>query len=287
MNGLLAQYACIWEVSARKVGNVHPRAAHPDADFVAFLFSAAAIRWKTHRVADGRLGELVLSAVRESRAAVPTNTNLGLVLMLAPLVGVDIRSDLRTCVINDLQRTTVRDASLVYEAIRLANPAGLGRVPDQDVHGEPTVTLREAMKRAADRDLVARQYANGYADVLDLGVPAFLTAFEKFRRIEPAVIACQLRWLAEFPDSLIARKKGRPAAEQVRRRAAKVLQLGGLDTSEGRQAGIELDGHLRADGNKLNPGTTADLVAACLFVALRENMVKPSDPFHWDVPDWL
>jgi triphosphoribosyl-dephospho-CoA synthase len=287
MNGLLAQYACIWEASARKVGNVHPRAAYADADFAAFLISAASIRWRTRRSPDGRIGDLVLNAVRDSKAAIPTNTNLGLILMLAPLVSADPRTDLRMRVVDALQRTTVRDASLVYEAIRLADPAGLGRVPDQDVHGEPTVTLREAMKRAADRDLVARQYANGYVDVFDFGVLAFLAAFEKFRRIEPAVIECQLRWLAEFPDSLIARKKGQSAAEQVRRRAVKVMELGGLDTPEGRRAGVELDRHLRSDGNKLNPGTTADLVAACLFVALRENKVKASDPFYWDVPDWL
>ena len=71
------------------------------------------------------------------------------------------------------------------------------------------------------------------------------------------------------------------------RRARHVLSLGGIGTPEGRRAGVELDAHLRSDGNKLNPGTTADLVAACLFVALRENKVTPSAPFRWNVPDWL
>jgi triphosphoribosyl-dephospho-CoA synthase len=140
---------------------------------------------------------------------------------------------------------------------------------------------------AADRDQIARQYANGYADVFDLGVPMFLAAFEKFGRVEPAVIECQLKWLAEYPDSLIARKNGPDVAEDIRRRVRDVLARGGLDTPEGRRAGVELDRHLRSDGNKLNPGTTADLVTACLFVALRENKVKPSDPFRWDVLDWL
>jgi triphosphoribosyl-dephospho-CoA synthase len=143
------------------------------------------------------------------------------------------------------------------------------------------------MRLAADRDLVARQYANGFADVFDFGVPTFLDAYERFGCVEAAVIDAQLHWLAEYPDSLIARKTGPAVAEDVRRRAAEVVRLGGIATPEGRRAGVELDRHLRSDGNRLNPGTTADLITACLFVALRERKVTPSAPFRWQVPDWL
>ena len=80
---------------------------------------------------------------------------------------------------------------------------------------------------------------------------------------------------------------GTAVAEAVQRRAAEVLRLGGIATPEGRAAGVALDKHLRSDGNKLNPGTTADLITACLFVALRENKVTPSAPFRWQVSDWL
>jgi triphosphoribosyl-dephospho-CoA synthase len=186
-----------------------------------------------------------------------------------------------------LSKLTVDDTKRVYEAIRLAAPGGLGDAPEQDVREEPTATLLEAMKLAADRDLIARQYANNYADVFDLGVPAFLEAFARFGCVEAAVIDCQLRWLAAFPDSLIARKLGLPAAQDVQRRVRGVLALGGLETPDGRAAGVALDRHLRSDGNRLNPGTTADLVTACLFVALREGKIQPSAPFRWDIPDWL
>jgi triphosphoribosyl-dephospho-CoA synthase len=186
-----------------------------------------------------------------------------------------------------LRGLTQRDAHFVYEAIQVAQPGGLGEVPEQDVRNEPTVTLLEAMKLAADRDMVARQYANGFADVFDFGVPAFLDAFAKFECVEAAIIDSQLRWLAEYPDSLIARKNGPAIAEQVQQHARDVQRLGGIATAEGRQAGVELDKHLRSDGNKLNPGTTADLITACLFVALRENRVQPSAPFRWHVTDWL
>ena len=181
----------------------------------------------------------------------------------------------------------VRDAQFVYEAIRIANPGGLGDAPEQDVRGEPTVTLLEAMRLAADRDMVARQYANGFADVFDFGVPAFVNAFAQFGCVEAAIIDSQLRWLATYPDSLIARKNGIAVAEDVQKRAAEVLRLGGIATPEGRAAGVAFDKHLRSDGNKLNPGTTADLITACLFVALRENKVTPSAPFRWQVSDWL
>ena len=143
------------------------------------------------------------------------------------------------------------------------------------------------MRLAADRDMIARQYANRYRDVFKFGVPALLSGFAKFNSIEAAIIDCQLCWMAEFPDSLIARKNGPVVAEDVRRRAAEVQALGGIATPEGRAAGVALDRHLRSDGNKLNPGTTADLIAACLFVALRENKLAPSAPFPWPVEDWL
>jgi triphosphoribosyl-dephospho-CoA synthase len=143
------------------------------------------------------------------------------------------------------------------------------------------------MRLAADRDLIARQYANGFADVFNFGVPALLDAFERFGCVEAAVIDSQLRWLAEYPDSLIARKNGPAVAENVRQMAAAVLLRGGIATPEGRRAGVALDRHLRSDGNKLNPGTTADLITACLFVALRENKVRPSAPFRWQTDEWL
>jgi triphosphoribosyl-dephospho-CoA synthase len=287
---VLLQTSCIWEVSARKVGNVHPASAFSDAPFTAFLVSAAVLARTVGDNASRQeygIGLSVLMACDYTRYYVGTNTNLGIALLLAPLVATRHHRHIRPALAETLSALTREDAAKVYEAIRLANPGGLGAAPEQDVRDEPTVTLLEAMRLAADRDLIARQYANGFADVFDFGVPAFLAAFAKFGRVEPAVIECQLKWLAEFPDSLITRKNGTAVAEDVRRRAVEVMRFGGLDTPQGRRAGVELDRHLRSDGNRLNPGTTADLVTACLFVALRENKVKPADPFRWDVPDWL
>ncbi len=286
-NCFRVQTACIWEATARKVGNVHPNAAFADTSYTDFLLSAAAIAslWTFPRQS---VGHVVIDAVKKTQRRVGKNTNLGIILLLAPfdLTGCSdpLREKLQE-VLNALDAT--HDARWVYEAIRLASPGGLGDSAEQDVREEPSVTLLEAMKLAADRDMVARQYANGFADVFDFGVPKFVDAFTRFGCIEAAIIDSQLRWLATYPDSLIARKNGLAAAEAVQQLATEVLRLGGIETTAGRAAGIALDTHLRSDGNKLNPGTTADLITASLFVALRENKVTPSAPFRWNASDWL
>jgi len=282
------QTACVWEALARKVGNVHPTAPFADVECATFLLSGAAIAPTFHNLEDFlNLGDITLAAVEDTRAWFDANANLGIILALAPLAAIPLHVDLRRHIQQHLGRTTVHDAKQVYRAIRLANPGGLGEASEQDVRSEPTVTLLEAMKLAADRDLIARQYANGFADVFEFGVPALLEGFEQFGSVEAAIVHSQLRWLAAYPDSLIARKNGLVVAEDVQKRAAEVVRLGGIATPEGSRAGVALDKHLRSDGNKLNPGTTADLTAACLFVALRENKLSPSAPFTWKTDEWL
>lgn len=297
-DGFLAQLGCIWEATARKVGNVHRYADFQDTTYLDFVLSGTAIPFAIDRVHQMGVGLTIWGAVSDTRDVVSRNTNLGILLLLVPLVEAArgelaegnmelVAVDCRTELPQVLAELTVRDTEHVYAAIRLANPGGLGDSPEQDVKDQPTVTLLEAMKLAADRDLVARQYANGFADVFDFGVPAFLAGFERFSCVEAAIVDSQLRWLADYPDSLIARKNGPAVAADVQRRAADALRLGGITTSDGRRAGVELDKYLRSDGNKLNPGTTADLITASLFVALREGKVAPSAPFRWDVEDWL
>lgn len=289
--GTLAQIACIWEVMARKVGNVHPTACFPTTTATDFLLSAGAISSAFSTGTEGSsqgIGATVYQAVAATHSLVHQNTNLGICLILAPLAAVATAESLTSATIQrELDRLTQDDADWVYRAIRLAQPGGLGETPTQDVHDSPTVTLLDAMRLAADRDMIARQYANGFTDVLECGVPAFLRAFQRFGCLEAAIIDCQLTWMATFPDSLIARKNGMAHAVAVQSRVREIQSRGGIATGEGRAAAVALDRYLRSDGNRLNPGTTADLIAACLFVALRENMVAPSAPFPWLVEDWL
>jgi triphosphoribosyl-dephospho-CoA synthase len=197
-----------------------------------------------------------------------------MVLLLAPLAKASGGLDLRNAVRDVLDATTVSDAVDVYEAIRLAAPGGMGEVRDQDIRAAPTASLRDVMLLAADRDLIARQYANYFADIFTLGIPALLEGLKRYGRLELAIQHCQLVWLAQHPDSLIQRKCGPEVAGEASRRARKVLESAVIDA-----AYADFDRWLRADGHARNPGTTADLITTCLFAALRERRIGAETPF--------
>src|SRR5262249_20248927 len=159
--------------------------------------------------------------------------------------------------------------------IRGAKAAGLGSVGEQDIGAEPTVTLLQAMQLAAERDQIARQYTNGFAEVFEEGAPALLAGIGRTRSGEGGIIDAHLHLLAKYPDSLIVRKRGLTEAQEASRRAARVLEAGWPGAEKGRKAIRELDDWLREIGHQRNPGTTADLVAASLFVLLRSRKLWP------------
>ena len=281
--GFCAQLACIWEVTASKPGNVNRYYDFENTAFVDYLISAAAIAPVIDEVGQRRVGETVLEGVRATRQVVKSNTNLGILLLLAPLGAVPSGQGLKSGAAQVLERLDVDDAKTVYEAIRLAEPGGLGQVPQEDVRNEPTAGLREDMGLAADRDLIARQYVNNFRDVFELGVPALTCQLDRGHNLETAIIYSHLRFMATYPDSLIARKCGADVAEEARRRAESVLQ-NGWPESHGPHAKHELakfDKWLRSGGNRRNPGTSADLVTASLFVLLREGTIQSPLQYPW------
>lgn len=272
--GLCAQIACIWEATARKPGNVHRYRDFADSTYTDFLLSAAAIAPMMTTACQRRVGATILDAVRATRRVTGTNTNLGIVLLLAPLASVPPEQDLRSGVERILAGLDVEDARLTYEAIRLVAPGGLGNAPEQDVREEPTQTLRQVMALAAGRDLIARQYANSFAEVFNSGVPAMLTGLFHTGSIEGAIIFTHLRLMAHHRDTLIARKCGLVVAEEAARRARAVLDAGWMGFGQ-------LDAWLREEGHVRNPGATADLLTACLFVTLREHLITLPPQLPW------
>jgi triphosphoribosyl-dephospho-CoA synthase len=270
--GAAAQLACLLEASAAKPGNVSPGRPFADMRFRDFIVSAVAIGPAMRAASAQSLGHTILRAVKDTRQATAANTNLGIVLLLAPLAraaAVATRADgLRAAVARTLAETTVDDARLVYEAIRLAAPGGLGTAADQDVASEPSESLLEVMRLAAGRDDVAREYATAFETTFDAGVPTLARLEREGIRGDPATVELFLTLLSRRPDTLIARKAGRAAAESVSRGARRVLERGGARTPEGRAALAAFDAELRDPANRFNPGTTADLSAAVLFVHL-------------------
>jgi triphosphoribosyl-dephospho-CoA synthase len=257
-----AQLACVLEASAEKPGNITPRHDFADTSYEDMLRSAVALGPELGRAAERGVGDTVLAAVRATQRVAGANTNLGIALLLAPLAraallgGVSLRE--RTEEV--LDGLTLDDARGAYAAIRAAGAGGLDEPVEHDVRDEPTLALRDAMDAAAERDSVAAEYATGFALTFERGLPALTRALDAGLGPRPATVRLFLELLAAVPDTLIARKRGPCAAEQVSADAARVLA--------GRASVEAFDASLRRDGNALNPGTTADLVTAVLFVAL-------------------
>jgi triphosphoribosyl-dephospho-CoA synthase len=271
------QLACLVEAGAPKPGNVSPGRHFRDTRYEDFVASAVAIGPALAAAGRQSLGSTILHAVTATDQWTTSNTNLGIILLLSPLARAALHSEgaLRDGVREVLASTTVADAAEVYEAIRRTRPGGLGSSAREDVSATPTVPLRDAMALAADRDSVAREYATDFATTLDVGVPALRAARSAGLGWSEATVETFLRLLATRPDTLIARKLGAAAAATVSRRAREVEDAGGVRTEAGREALEEFDDELRSPNNAYNPGTTADLTCAALFVVILEDGWHP------------
>jgi len=271
------QLACLLEVSAPKPGNVSPGRHFHDTRYEDFLASAVAIGPALAAAGECALGATIFSAVTVTSRWVTSNTNLGIILLLAPLARAALRDEapLRDGVRDVLAATTVADAIDVYAAIRRARPGGLGSSTTEDVGSAPTVSLRDAMELAAERDGVAREYATDFATTFEVGVPALRAARLAGFSWTDATVEAFLRILATCPDTHIARKLGPDAALAVSRHARDVEEAGGVRSEAGRRALARLDEELRDAANARNPGTTADLTCAALFVVILEDGWHP------------
>lgn len=270
--GWCAALAGVLEATAEKPGNVHPRRSFPDLTFDDLVAAATAIAPAMDRAATSRLGRTIRDAVEAARAAVDTNANLGIVLLTAPLAAVPDGVALdASAVDNVLASLDAADAADVWQAIAHARPGGLGRVNRDDVHGPPPVDLRAAMRAAADRDLIARLWAEGFGALFTGPVADLRAALAAGVPPLDAIVECHLRQLAREPDSLIVRRHGPAAAHEVSAEAGAILRL---PSAERAAAVAAFDEALRSP-RRLNPGTTADVVAAALYILLRSGDLVP------------
>lgn len=272
--------ACRLDVETPKPGNVS--VASEGHGMTAAQFVASAQAAVGPLFAHGApVGKRILEAVARTREVAGCNTNLGIVLLVAPLAAAldeldervgDARAaqHWRAATERVLARLTVDDARDAYRAIALANPGGLGEAPEQSVHSAPTVDLRAAMQLAAHRDSIARQYANGFADIFETG----LAAVDEMPAEAPRLVTLNvfLAFLARHPDSHIVRKHGMALAQSVTlaARAQHARWRAAARETAGKDALRDLhawDSELKSRG--INPGTSADLTVATLFVAGR------------------
>jgi triphosphoribosyl-dephospho-CoA synthase len=262
------RWACLAELEAPKPGNVHVFADGHRMTATEFVTSADATA-PSLSAAGARVGERILGAVEATFSAVGSNTNLGIILLCAPLAAAAEREipDLRTSLVEVLQGLDRKDAELTYRAIVFAAPAGLGRSGRHDVFGPATGSLLDAMSEAADRDRIARQYATNFSDIFDVGLPRLDATSRQYPDPRWATLATYLEFLSAFPDTHIVRKYGSAAAEKVCQAAAGLkLSLQTTEHPETMLADIlSWDAALKADG--INPGTSADLTVATLFAS--------------------
>jgi len=278
-----AQAACLLEVSAPKPGNVNCQSDFTDLRYEEFLLSAVAIGPAMESAGRQSLGQTILTAIQDTHRIVQTNTNLGIVLLFTPLArelsrlpnssgwnsAEPVNLDrLRKSLADGLAELTVEDAQKTFAAIRLAQAGGMGRVSQADVSEEPTITLFQAMVLAQERDSIAREYTTGFEITFHTGYPAIKRAYPLTGDFSAAIVQAYLTILAHVPDTLIARKRGMEKAAEVSAWAAETLRLGGVLTIAGRESVARLDVALRDERHTLNPGTTADLTAAALFLFL-------------------
>lgn len=265
--------ACLSELEALKPGNVHIFADGHGMVVQDFIRSADAA---SQEIAKPGLtvGQRIFFAVESTWMAVGCNTNLGIVLLAAPLIHAAFGSSQDTLAERlkaVLQALTVEDAAMTYRAILQASPAGLGESAQHDVHDVPNVSLRDAMREAASRDRVALQYVSNYEDVFR-GAEVYRNAYKQWGWAAWATTVVYLDFLAEISDTHLFRKYGEEVARQVRDEAAyhRNLLLAQENPKKYQRPLLEFDRNLKSRG--LNPGTSADLTVASLLLVELEKM---------------
>jgi triphosphoribosyl-dephospho-CoA synthase len=256
------------ECSAIKAGNIHPRAAYEDLNFGDFVAAAKAIGNAVDRSAGQSVGAIVLESVRAMMEAVRTNTSLGTILLLAPLIATQHRiltKPIPFAINQTLAELTPKDSQDIYQAIQMAKPGGLGNTDAMDVRENAPTCILDAMRLAAEWDDIALQYVSQFELVFDLA--ARLTAKQASGFSMSDAIRClQMELLSERIDSLIARKQGSELAKEVQKRAIRVIESGPFGSDAYEAEWQRFDKGLRDDQHRGNPGTIADLIAAAVFV---------------------
>ena len=271
--------ACEIELQAFKPGNVSVYSAAHDMTVDDFRASAKASA-QPITDSDYSLGEKIYYAVRATREAVACNTNLGIILLCAPLIqAVQTNSgmSLRQALGEVLQSTTEQDADWVFRAIVLAAPGGLGESDSQDVHEKASVNLTEAMALAAERDRIALQYTNCFKDVFEFTVLEYNRAFVLSGDSGWAALSVFAHMLACFPDSHVERKYGKQYSEWIAEEMALLCKA--MDSANKLEEILpmlkSIDEVFKA--KKINPGTSADMTVATVLVVLLEQLFSQGD----------
>ncbi len=271
--------ACRLDVEAFKPGNVSVHSPGHGMTVNDFIISAQA---SVGPLVDPSLtlGERIYQAVKATWEKVGCNTNLGIILLAAPLMEAILcqsEGELRRRLHQTLQATTVPDADWVYRAIRLAKPGGLGEAEAEDVADKPKVTLLKAMELAKKRDRIAYNYVSDYKDVFQQAIPGYHIVVNQWADERWAAVFVFVQLLREIPDSHVERKFGKRYTAMISAKCAHLEDL--LQRAANPEQILpqlkEVDAAFKAAG--INPGTTADLTVATLLAVRLEQLLTPGN----------
>ena len=299
-----AQLASVLEVSGYpKPGNVHRTADLEEATFEQFMASSVAIGPVLMEVAEGGfkagkreikpsdigVGKAIKSAIEDTmKWQKNENTNLGVVMLLVPLTaaaGVTLAREgkigmknLRKNLSEILKSTTYEDALNVYDAILIAEPGGLGDLAELDVKNEKSrkrirgeqISLYEIMKISSEWDGISKEWVTDMRITFEFGYPLIKRLYEKTKNMNTATVQTFLEILSKYPDTFVQRIHGKKIAEKISEKAKTTVERGGMLTSTGGAIVVKFDEELRK--KDINPGTTADLVASSLMLAILDGL---------------
>lgn len=260
--------ACIAEIEALKPGNVHVFADGHGMRVQDFIKSAEASAVAISKP-NLTLGERIYQSVDATWQTVGCNTNLGIVLLCAPIIQCLLHRDsasLQVQLRQVLAETTQEDASWLFKAIVRANPAGLGGADENDVNHSVQCTLLEAMQSSAQKDFIALQYSNGFSHLFDEGLSQYQQALSRMERPAWAVTELYLYWLSHYADSHIKRKYGEVVAQGVQEEARGYYDAFKKQASPNQYLTelLAFDQALKTRG--INPGTSADLTVSTIML---------------------
>jgi len=290
----IAQIASVLEVSGYpKPGNVHRTQDFEDMVFEDFLISGIVVGDVMKKAAEKGakykdkpdslykigLGELIKEAVEETNKWIANNTNLGIIMLLTPLSAAAGMTDnflkLRDNIDKIMRATTSKDALNLYDSINIADAGGMGERDELDVGSEKAkeellkneINMFQVLDISSEWDMLSFELTNQMPVTFEVGFPLFKNVKMNYG-INKATIQTFLTILSEFPDTLISRKYGVNVAMEVLNDAKNILNTGGILNEEGYKLLKKFDQTLIS--KKLNPGTTADLTASSIMVALLE-----------------
>lgn len=300
--GRCASLAALLEVSAYpKPGNVHRLRDFPDTKYEHFLAGSISLGSRMKGLAEkGQLigqgdrkwaeldvGESILASVKDMMDwQSGGNVHLGIILLFSPLAaaagsvmkkGVIDLGELRRSLDEVISGATPLDSVNIYRAIDEAmSEENLGSVDQLDVKDtssldrilDEELTPLDIFKECQTRDAICDEWVTGFEVTFTEGHPFLRKRLDEGAKINEATVDTFLKILSEHPDSLIQRKKGTRDSVEVSEKAKDIIQAGGASTETGMKMIQKLDDELREENGSLNPGTTADITAASLYLLL-------------------